>query len=172
MINNEREQIAFANLSWRPCDIANEINYHLLMLDVDQRLRDHGLKVTAPRVSVLDVLRQATGHLNADEVHARLGMAGLEIGRATVYRVLAQLEQVGLVQRSVLEAGRSVFEISRGPRHDHLVCTRCARVIDFSDAEIEARRIEAAGSKGFVVVDHRLVLLGHCAACRAVTGSA
>ncbi len=129
-------------------------------------LRTRGLKVTLPRTKVLDVLREGQVHMSADEVHRHLISRGVEIGLATVYRVLSQLEQVGLVQRQSFEAGHAVYELARGDHHDHLVCVRCGKVEEFHDAQIEALQQQVAQERGFVLVEHHLSLLGTCGRCR------
>jgi len=129
-------------------------------------LRTRGLKVTLPRTKVLEVLRDGRGHMSADEVHRCLIFQGVEIGLATVYRVLSQLEQVGLVQRQTFEAGHAVYELARDGHHDHLVCVRCGRVEEFHDAQIEALQQRVAQERGFLLVEHHLSLLGTCGRCR------
>ena len=102
----------------------------------DDNLRIHGLKATLPRMKVLDVLREERAHLSADEIHRRLLLQGEDIGLATVYRVLGQLEQVGIVRRNVFDAGRAVYEIEHGGHHDHLVCVHCGRVEEYFAPQI------------------------------------
>lgn len=131
-----------------------------------ERLRTHGLKVTLPRTKVLDVLREQEAHLGAEDIHRRLVARGEEIGLATVYRVLSQLEQVGLVQRQTFEAGHAVFELRRDGHHDHLVCRVCGRVEEFFDPQIEGLQEEVARARGFALVEHHLALLGVCGDCQ------
>ncbi len=129
-------------------------------------MRRLGLKVTLPRTKVLDLLGRSELHLGADDIHRLLLQEGNEVGLATVYRVLAQLEQAGLVRRSRVDATRAVFELEQGRHHDHLVCVRCGAVTDFHDPQMELRRAEVAERMGFDLVEHRLSLYGVCRACR------
>ena len=135
----------------------------------DDNLRIHGLKATLPRMKVLDVLRDERAHLSADEIHRRLLLQGEDIGLATVYRVLGQLEQVGIVRRNVFDAGRAVYEIEHGGHHDHLVCVHCGRVEEFFDADIEARQHAIAEQHGFQIADHALIIYGHCSDPKCVS---
>ena len=130
-----------------------------------EELKSTGLKATLPRMKVLDVLRDERAHLSADEIHRRLLLQGEDIGLATVYRVLGQLEQVGIVRRNVFDAGRAVYEIEHGGHHDHLVCVHCGRVEEFFDPQIEALQHEVARSRGFSLVEHRLAMFGICGGC-------
>lgn len=125
----------------------------------NQELRKAGLKVTTPRLKILEILEQAdTRHLSAEEVFQVLRNDGEEVGLATVYRVLTQFESAGLIVRHNFEGGHSVFEIDRGPHHDHMVCMDTGRVIEFHSSEIEALQREIAEQHGFDLVDHSLVL--------------
>lgn len=125
----------------------------------NQELRKAGLKVTTPRLKILEILEQAdTRHLSAEEVFQVLRSDGEEVGLATVYRVLTQFESAGLVVRHNFEGGHSVFEIDRGPHHDHMVCMESGRVIEFHNSDIEALQREIAEQHGFDLVDHSLVL--------------
>jgi Fur family transcriptional regulator, ferric uptake regulator len=133
------------------------------------KLRQHGLKVTLPRAKVLDLLRRKACHLSADDIHRLLIQQGDDLGLATVYRVLSHLEQVGMVRRSHIDAGRAVFEIETGGHHDHLVCLRCGQVQDFHDDDIERLQDIVAQRLGFALREHRLALYGTCALCRAAS---
>jgi Fur family ferric uptake transcriptional regulator len=125
----------------------------------NQELRRAGLKVTTPRLKILEILENAsTRHLSAEEVYQTLHDDGDEVGLATVYRVLTQFESAGLVVRHNFEGGHSVFEIDRGPHHDHMVCTQSGQVIEFHSSEIEALQRQIADAHGFELVDHSLVL--------------
>lgn len=127
-----------------------------------------GLKATPPRLKILQLLRAGLRrHWSADEVHRTLIAAGDDVGLATVYRVLTQLAQAGIVRRSHFDATKAVFEIDDGPHHDHLVCIRCGRVDEFMDEDIEQRQRDVARERGFVLAEHRLALFGVCAGCRA-----
>lgn len=129
----------------------------------NQELRKVGLKVTLPRVKILALLEQSdTRHVSAEEIYRMLLEQGEEIGLATVYRVLTQFELAGLVQRHHFESGLSVFELNRGPHHDHLVCVNCGRVEEFCDETIEQRQREIAREKGFLIEDHALIIYGRC----------
>ncbi len=136
-----------------------------------QDLRKAGLKVTLPRMKILEILeRSAEGeqrHMSAEDVYKALMEAGEEIGLATVYRVLTQFEQAGLVTRHHFEGGHSVFELNAGGHHDHIVCVRCGRVDEFVDETIEARQRAIARKAGYEMTDHCLYIYGVCADCRA-----
>lgn len=127
----------------------------------NQELRKAGLKVTLPRVKILQIL-ESTGesaeHLSAEDVYRALLDAGEDVGLATVYRVLTQFETAGLVTRHNFETGHSVFELARGEHHDHMVCVNSGDVVEFHDEIIEKRQQEIAAQHGFELVDHSLVL--------------
>ncbi|MBL4826505.1 MAG: ferric iron uptake transcriptional regulator [Spongiibacteraceae bacterium] len=127
----------------------------------NQELRKVGLKVTLPRVKILQLMEQAeesNHHLSAEDVYRDLLSAGEDVGLATVYRVLTQFETAGLVIRHNFEGGHSVFELAKGEHHDHMVCTETNQVIEFFDEIIEERQKELADQHGFEIVDHSLVL--------------
>lgn len=129
-------------------------------------LRRLGLKVTYPRIKVLDVFRGHSGsHLCAEEVHRLLIEQGHEVALATVYRVLSQLGEVGAISRQVFDGNKSVYEINNGTHHDHLVCLKCGRVKEFDDNLIEARQQEIATKNGFRLAQHNLTLYGYCPDC-------
>jgi Fur family ferric uptake transcriptional regulator len=126
-------------------------------------LKGSGLKATPPRIKVLEIFQRAEPrHLSAEDVYKVLVDEGSDIGLATVYRVLMQLAQVGLLTRCRFETGKAVFELDRGTHHDHLVCLGCGRVDEFYDAEIEARQREVARAIGFGLQEHALALYGLC----------
>ena len=129
-------------------------------------LKSSGLKATLPRLKILEVFQRAasTGvrHLSAEDVYKALMADHLDVGLATVYRVLQQFEQAGLLVRSHFEQGRAVFELNEGAHHDHLVCLTCGRVEEFVDAEIEQRQHRIAQAHGFQLQDHALALYGVC----------
>ena len=128
-----------------------------------QDLRKAGLKVTHPRVRILDVLESSSPrHLTAEDIYRHLLEKGDDIGLATVYRVLTQFEQAGILSRSHFESGKAVYELNEGTHHDHLVCLDCGRVEEFYDAEIEKRQHAVAKIKGFEIADHALSLYAHC----------
>jgi len=125
----------------------------------NKELRKAGLKVTTPRLKILEILESSdTRHLSAEEVYQILRNDGDEVGLATVYRVLTQFESAGLVVRHNFEGGHSVFEMDRGPHHDHMVCMKTHQVIEFQSSEIERLQREIADQHGFELVDHSLVL--------------
>lgn len=127
----------------------------------NQELRDAGLKVTLPRVKILQLLDTAEGsaqHMSAEDVYRALLEAGEDVGLATVYRVLTQFESAGLVTRHNFETGHSVFELAKGDHHDHMVCVDSNEVIEFHDELIEDRQRQIAKDHGFELVDHSLVL--------------
>jgi Fur family ferric uptake transcriptional regulator len=126
-------------------------------------LKSSGLKATLPRIKILEVFqRTSQRHMTAEDVFKALLTEGADIGLATVYRVLMQFEQAGLLTRSHFESGKSVFELNEGQHHDHLVCLTCGRVEEFYDAEIEQRQRAVASARGFELHDHALALYGAC----------
>ena len=131
------------------------------------QIKQAGLKVTLPRVKILNVLETSgKRHLSAEDVYKTLLTNGEEIGLATVYRVLTQFEGAGLVCRHHFEGGQSVFELNRGVHHDHLVCVKCGKVAEFLEATIEERQRAIAREHGFTLEDHSLVIYGMCADCQ------
>ena len=126
-------------------------------------LKSSGLKATLPRLKILEVFqRSQQRHMTAEDVYKLLLAEDADIGLATVYRVLMQFEQAGLLSRSHFESGKSVFELNEGKHHDHLVCIDCGRVEEFYDPEIEKRQNAVAESKGFQLQDHALSLYAVC----------
>jgi Fur family transcriptional regulator, ferric uptake regulator len=126
-------------------------------------LKDMGLKATLPRMKVLELLQQhKTRHLTAEDVYRLLIDEDADVGIATIYRVLTQFEQAGLVKRHHFETGKAVFELNEGTHHDHLVCLDCGRVEEFYDSKIEQRQDAVAAERGFRVAEHALYLYGHC----------
>lgn len=126
-------------------------------------LKSTGLKVTVPRLKVLELFEHSTTrHLSAEDVYKALLHEDLDIGLATVYRVLTQFEQAGLLRRSNFESGKSVFELNQGSHHDHLVCLDCGKVVEFFDAGIEERQQAVATKHGFALQEHSLALYGSC----------
>jgi len=126
-------------------------------------LKSSGLKATLPRIKILGVFQASTvRHLTAEDVYKVLLAEDSDIGLATVYRVLMQFEQAGILTRSHFESGKSVFELDEGQHHDHLVCLDCGRVEEFFDAEIEARQREVAQRRGFALQEHALSLYANC----------
>ena len=126
-------------------------------------LRNVGLKVTLPRIKILEMLeRSATRHLSAEDIYRNLMGEGEDIGLATVYRVLTQFETAGLVTRHHFEGGHAVFELERGQHHDHLVCIKCGTVEEFEDEMIEKRQRDRARELGFKMTEHSLIIYGEC----------
>ena len=126
-------------------------------------LKSSGLKATLPRIKILEIFQHTTRrHMTAEDVYKALLMEGADIGLATVYRVLMQFEQAGLLSRSNFESGKAVFEINEGQHHDHLVCLDCGRVEEFFDAQIEQRQREVTVSRGFELQEHSLALYARC----------
>lgn len=126
-------------------------------------LKNTGLKATGPRLKILEVFQSANQrHLSAEDVYRLLLDDKADIGLATVYRVLMQFEQAGLLLRSNFESGKAVYELDAGQHHDHLVCLDCGRVEEFMDAEIERRQHDIASSRGFKLQEHALALYAHC----------
>jgi Fur family ferric uptake transcriptional regulator len=126
-------------------------------------LKTIGLKATLPRLRILELFEKSqVRHLSAEEVYRLLLNEGTDTGLATVYRVLTQFEQAGLLVRHHFESGKAVFELNRGEHHDHLVCMQCGCVEEFYDPEIEKRQIKIAESRGFKIHDHSLHLYADC----------
>ena len=126
-------------------------------------LKSSGLKATLPRIKILEVFQSAEQrHMTAEDVYKSLLSDGADIGLATVYRVLMQFEQAGLLTRSNFESGKAVFELDEGGHHDHLVCLTCGRVEEFFDAQIEQRQRSIAETRGFELQEHSLALYARC----------
>ena len=132
-----------------------------------QDLKEAGLKTTLPRLRILSILEEGDKrHFSAEDVYKALLQTNEEIAFATVYRVLTQFEDAGLVLRHNFEGGRSVFELDRGQHHDHMVCVKCNTVTEFFDADIEERQKKVAQEYQFDLQDHSLYLYGLCANCQ------
>ena len=132
------------------------------MTSIDE-LKNTGLKATLPRLKILEIFQKGEmRHMTAEDVFRVLLLDRSDIGLATVYRVLTQFEQAGILSRSHFESGKAVYELNEGQHHDHLVCLDCGRVEEFYDAEIERRQHDVALTKGFVIADHALSLYAHC----------
>ncbi len=122
-----------------------------------QDLKDAGLKATLPRMKVLDLFQGSkVRHMTAEDVYRLLMDEGLDVGLATIYRVLTQFEQAGLLKRHHFEGGKSIFELNEGDKHDHIVCVNTGTVVEFHDAEIEKRILKIVKDRGFELVDHVL----------------
>lgn len=129
-----------------------------------QDLKNVGLKATLPRLKVLSLFETSEQrHLSAEDVYKMLLSSGEDVGLATVYRVLTQFEQAGLLMRHHFEGGKSVFELKQDGHHDHIVCMQCGRVEEFYDEEIEIRQKKAATERGFTIHDHSLYIYADCA---------
>ena len=128
-----------------------------------KELKNTGLKVTVPRLKVLDIFQHSNErHLTAEDVYRKLLEEHSDIGLATVYRVLTQFEQAGLLVRHHFEGGKAVYELNEGGHHDHLVCLQCGRVEEFYDPEIEKRQVKVARERGFEISEHALYLYADC----------
>lgn len=128
-----------------------------------QDLKSIGLKATLPRLKILNLFENSEQrHLTAEDVYKVLMNEGMEIGLATIYRVLTQFEQAGLLIRHHFESGKAVFELNEGGHHDHLVCIQCGHVEEFFDAEIERRQSKIAKDRGFSIHEHSLQLYADC----------
>jgi len=126
-------------------------------------LKTMGLKATLPRLKILDLFEHSdVRHMTAEDVYRLLIGEGMDIGLATVYRVLTQFEQTGILERHHFESGKAVYELNAGEHHDHLVCIQCGRVEEFYDSEIERRQNKIAKERGFVIHDHSLHLYVDC----------
>ena len=130
-------------------------------------LKVSGLKATAPRLKILEIFQRRSQelgirHMSAEDVYRILTAEQVDVGLATVYRVLTQFEHAGLLSRRHFEAGRAVFELNEGAHHDHLVCLTCGRVEEFVDGEIEKRQQRVAQERGFELQEHALALYGVC----------
>ena len=126
-------------------------------------LKTAGLKATLPRLKILNLFEHGEiRHLSAEDVYKLLITEGLDVGLATVYRVLTQFEQAGLLTRHHFESGKAVFELNQGGHHDHLVCLQCARVEEFYDEEIEKRQVKVAKDRGYTIREHSLYLYADC----------
>jgi Fur family ferric uptake transcriptional regulator len=133
-----------------------------------QELRKAGLKVTLPRVKILEIMQRENNnrHLNAEQVYKILLKEDEEIGLATIYRVLTQFEAANLVTRHHFEGGNSVFELNKGHHHDHVVCVKCGKIDEFTDNIIEERQNSIAEKLGYELTDHSLYLYGLCPSCK------
>jgi Fur family transcriptional regulator, ferric uptake regulator len=128
-----------------------------------EEIKNSGLKATLPRIKVLEMFQKTDQrHMSAEDVFKMLLMENADVGLATVYRVLMQFEQAGILSRTHFETGKAVFELNEGTHHDHLVCIDCGRVEEFFDAEIEKRQHSVAQSRGFELQDHALALYASC----------
>lgn len=133
-------------------------------------LKNMGLKATFPRLKILDIFRKADHrHQSAEDIYRTLINEDVDIGLATVYRVLTQFEQAGILSRSQFDGSKAVFELNDGDHHDHLICTHCSKVVEFSDQDIEKRQHKIARDQGFVLESHTMMLYGMCSECQTKT---
>lgn len=130
-------------------------------------LKKAGLKVTLPRMKILELMETVKlRHQSAEDIYRALLDQGEEIGLATVYRVLTQFEGAGLVTRHHFEGGQAVFELNHGEHHDHLVCVSCGKVVEFVDEVIEQHQNQIAVENGFTITEHSLIIYGRCGSCQ------
>lgn len=135
-------------------------------MDISKELRDLGLKVTLPRLRILQLFHERpVKHLSAEEIYRLLLNEEINVGFSTIYRVLMQFAEAGILSRHHFESGTAVFELKEESHHDHLICTVCSRVEEFLDKEIERRQEEIAKALGFVLQEHSLSLYGICSTC-------
>ena len=128
-----------------------------------EQLKSIGLKATGPRLKILNLFESSTqGHLSAEDVYRKLLAEHIDVGLATVYRVLTQFEQAGILMRHHFESGRAVYELNHGHHHDHLVCLDCGRVVEFFEPELETLQDRIAERHGFAIEDHALYLYAKC----------
>jgi Fur family ferric uptake transcriptional regulator len=136
-----------------------------IMANIDE-LKNTGLKATLPRLKILEIFQTGSQrHMTAEDVFRVLLNEHSDIGLATVYRVLTQFEQAGILERSHFESGKAVYELNEGTHHDHLICTSCGKVEEFYDAEIERRQQMISKDKGWILQDHAMSLYGLCGDC-------
>ncbi len=136
-------------------------------MDNIAQLKDNGLKVTGPRLKILDLFETHAGkHLSAEDVYRILLEEGVDIGVATIYRVLTQFEQADILLRHHFESGKAVYELNQGDHHDHLVCVKCGMVAEFHNKEIEDLQDKIAEEHGYRIVDHALYMYGVCGGCQ------
>jgi Fur family ferric uptake transcriptional regulator len=134
-----------------------------MIMTTSHDLKNAGLKATLPRLRIINLFEQSkVRHLTAEDVYKQLLAEGVDVGLATVYRVLTQFEQAGLLIRHHFESGKAVFELNQGGHHDHLVCLQCGRVEEFYDPEIEKRQARIAHDRGFQISEHALYLYAEC----------
>ena len=131
------------------------------------QLKGSGLKVTGPRLKILDLFEtHAEEHLSAEDVYRILLEEGVEIGVATIYRVLTQFEQADILLRHHFESGKAVYELNKGDHHDHIVCVKCGRITEFHNPTIEKLQSQIAEENGYSIEDHALYLYGICGNCQ------
>ena len=160
---SERRAVAGRQPRYDAAILASGTASDALSMTHADELKNSGLKATLPRIKVLEVFQKTSQrHMSAEDVFKVLLAEDAEVGLATVYRVLMQFEQAGILSRTHFETGKAVFELNEGKHHDHLVCMDCGRVEEFFDAEIEKRQRSIAQSRGFELQDHALALYAAC----------
>ena len=133
----------------------------------NEELKEAGLKATLPRIKILKIMEECSvRHLSAEDIYKTLIESGEDVGLATVYRVLTQFENAGLVTRHHFESGSAVFELSQGSHHDHILCLKCGKVDEFVDDIIEQRQKAIAEDAGYAMMDHCLYIYGICKNCQ------
>ena len=133
------------------------------MTNTSSNLKSSGLKATLPRLKILEIFQSnEVRHLTAEDVYKILLNENMDVGLATVYRVLTQFEQAGLLNRNHFESGKAIFELNEGSHHDHLVCLDCGKVEEFFDEQIEKRQTLVAKERGFTIAEHSLAIYGNC----------
>ncbi len=138
------------------------------MNDISIQLKKAGLKITLPRMKILETLQEnPNNHFSAEDIYKIMLQRGEDIGVATIYRVLTQCEQAGLIRRLQFDGGRAVFEATSTDHHDHIICVRCGSVEEFHDETIERQQQQVAKNAGFTVEDHSMTLYGLCRSCQA-----
>lgn len=139
-------------------------------MDIPKELRDSGLKATLPRLRILQLFQESKNkHLSAEDVYRVLHEERIDVGMATVYRVLTQFAEAGILLRGHFESNTAIFELNEGTHHDHLICIGCGRMEEFVDSDIERRQEEVARERGFTIKEHSLALYGTCAACASAS---
>jgi len=132
-------------------------------MSIADQIKQTGLKATGPRMKILEIFQQAQErHMSAEDVYRILMQQGSDIGLATIYRVLGQFEQAGLLRRNSFAADKAIYELEEGLHHDHLVCLDCGKVEEFYDPEIEKLQNSVARNKGYTLGEHSLSLYAHC----------
>ena len=132
-------------------------------MSTSSELKSAGLKATVPRLKILDIFQHGEHrHMSAEDVYKELLADGQDVGLATVYRVLTQFEQAGLLNRNHFETGKAIYELNAGSHHDHLVCLDCGHVEEFYDEEIESRQHKIATERGYKIAEHALAIYGNC----------
>jgi Fur family ferric uptake transcriptional regulator len=140
------------------------------LVDIPKALRQSGLKATLPRLHILQLFQErGTRHLSAEEIYRIMIDEKIDVGLATIYRVLTQFAETGIVIRHHFESGAAVFELNEGSHHDHLICTVCGKVEEFVDSGIERRQEEIAKERGFALHEHSLSLYGVCGDCKSTS---